>query len=164
MEILFPQILFQIVNFGIIVAVLYKFLYKPILKILDQRSQKVSQGLQAAEANLKAQEELDDKVKSEIKQAQSEASKVVKSAKTDAEKQAQEILAKAREQAGAIVAKERASMEASFSQEKKQMEADFAAMVTQTTKELLATYLTDSEQKKIIDHQIKDLKNYHFQA
>lgn len=164
MEILFPQILFQIVNFGIIVAVLYKFLYKPILKILDQRSQKVSQGLQAAEANLKAQEELDDKVKSELKQAQSEASKVIKSAKTDAEKQAQEILAKARGEATTIIAKERAGMEASFAQEKKQMEADFAAMVTQTTKELLTTYLTDSEQKKIIEHQIKDLKNYHFQA
>lgn len=164
MEILFPQILFQIVNFGIIVAVLYKFLYKPILKILDQRSQKVSQGLQAAEANLKAQEELDDKVKSELKQTQSEASKVIKSAKTDAEKQAQEILAKARGEASTIVAKERAGMEASFTQEKKQMEADFAAMVTQTTKELLTTYLTDSEQKKIIEHQIKDLKNYHFQA
>jgi len=161
-EILFPQILFQIINFGIIVVVLFKFLYKPILKILDQRSQKVTQGLQAAEANLKAQEEMDKTVQAELKKARAEAINITKAAKKDADKEALEIVAQAKADAKKVLAKERSSLETSFAEEKKRLEADFTSMVTQTTKELLSEYLSEAEQQKIIAAQIKDLKNYHF--
>jgi len=38
MDIQLPQIIFQIVNFGVVVGALTYLLYKPVKKMLDERS------------------------------------------------------------------------------------------------------------------------------
>jgi F-type H+-transporting ATPase subunit b len=161
-EILFPQILFQAINFAIIVVVLVKFLYKPIIKILEQRSQKVTEGIQAAEKNIKSQSEMDETIKAEMKKAHEEAQAITKSAKKDAEREASKIIEQAKTDAQKVLAKERTSLEATFAQDKKSLEDDFVSMVTQTTSELLSEYLSKEEQQKIVAREIKELKNYHF--
>ena len=59
MDIQLPQILFQAINFSVVMGALTFLLYKPVLKMFDERSQKISEGLKAAEAALKEKEELD---------------------------------------------------------------------------------------------------------
>ena len=44
-----PGLLTQIVSFLILFAVLYKFLYGPVTRMLDERSQRIKEGLEAAE-------------------------------------------------------------------------------------------------------------------
>ena len=44
-----PQLIAQIVNFAILLIILRLTLYKPILKMLDERKQKIAEGLNAAE-------------------------------------------------------------------------------------------------------------------
>lgn len=163
MEILLNQIIFQIINFGIIMFVLAKFLYKPILSILDQRSQKVSQGVKAAEENLKAQEEIDTKVKQEMKKAQTEANAILKNSQKSAKKQADDIISEAKKEASKVLAKERKSLESSLEADRKKLESEFVDSVTQTSKQLLGQYLSTAEQKKIIEAQIKELKGFSFQ-
>ena len=51
-----PMLLTQIVNFTIMLLLLTKFLYKPILKALKERKEKISQGLIYAE-KMQAEEE-----------------------------------------------------------------------------------------------------------
>ena len=53
MEIDIKQVLLQLLNFGILVFIFGKFMFQPILKILDARSKKIQDGQLAAEKSLK---------------------------------------------------------------------------------------------------------------
>ena len=55
------QIILQIVNFAVLVTVLTKFLYKPILKILEGRAQRIQEGLEAAEKSLEERAAVEEK-------------------------------------------------------------------------------------------------------
>jgi len=45
-------LLIQAVNFGLLLAALTYFLYKPILKIIDERREKVAEGVRTAERHI----------------------------------------------------------------------------------------------------------------
>ena len=80
-------LLTQIISFSILVGILYSFLYKPILKMLDNRSNKIKESLSKA---------------TEV-QAQSEETETAIQAKlAEANKASQDILSKARETASKL--------------------------------------------------------------
>ena len=45
--------MFQLINFGVLVFVLNRFLYQPILKIIELRNKKIEDSIKAAEETLK---------------------------------------------------------------------------------------------------------------
>jgi F-type H+-transporting ATPase subunit b len=158
MDIQISQILFQILNFSVVLYVLNKFLYKPILNILDQRKNKIESGMAAAEENLHAQEELETTKKQILSKAQAQASKIVADAKKAALKESAVVLDKAKVSASKVLAKDRKALENSVEIERKELEKQFSKLVVQTTEQLLKKYLNPAEQKKIISSQLKDLK------
>lgn len=157
MEINFLQVLFQAVNFGVILFVLNKFLYKPIKKVLDDRQDKINEGLKAAEKNLKAQDELEKTKKQELAKARREAAKLVSDAKKDAKLQADSIVKDAKDKAS----QEAARIIQSAKESAKSAEADMAASVKEltiaSTRKLLGSTLSDAEIKKITTAMIKKL-------
>ena len=78
-------LLAQIVNFLIILFVLKKFLYKPVLKIMSDREKEVKKGIEDAQA---AQLKLDDATQKEaeiLKKASERADKLIEEAKAQAQ-------------------------------------------------------------------------------
>ncbi len=67
-------LLIQLVNFGVLLSVLTYFLYKPVLRIIDERQRKIAEGVATAEA---ADRKLSD--------AKAESDEMVGSAARDAE-------------------------------------------------------------------------------
>ena len=84
MEINIYQILFQILNFGVVMYLLNKVLYKPVMKMLDDRAKKINEGMSQAEKNLKAGEEIEKTKKAEVSKARKEASSIIAAAEVDA--------------------------------------------------------------------------------
>lgn len=98
----------QIVNFLIILFVMRRFFYKPILEMLHKRQKSIEEGVTKAEAAQKLFEKTTEKEKAVLKKAQDEAKKIIaivkeqrdemlKTAELDAKKQAETILKEARE-------------------------------------------------------------------
>ncbi len=96
--IILPQLIAQIMNFAILLLILRFTLYKPILKMLDARRQKISEGLDAAES---AREEA------------SEAQASIEGQLDNARQQSQEILANAQQIATRIQEEARSESERS---------------------------------------------------
>jgi F-type H+-transporting ATPase subunit b len=99
----------QIINFLIILFVLKKFLYKPILQTLQSRQQRIKEGLKQAEEAQVLLEKTAQKEQEVLKKAQSEArllleetkkqrDEILKEAELSAKKHADQILAEARKQ------------------------------------------------------------------
>lgn len=152
------QILLQIANFSILMFVLVKFLYQPLTKVLDQRSQKIEEGMVAAEKNIKEAGKMEETVKEEISKARKEAAKITAEARKNAETDAQAILDKAKAEAKKAIQKERQAFEATMKEEEQKLQAKLADLVTQTTAQLLRGTLAEKDQKAIIAAQLKQLK------
>ncbi len=121
------KILFYLVNFGILVGVLTKFLYKPYLNIIDERKQSISDAFKhAEETNQKADEKMEE-YNSRIANVEEESREIIKNAKMRAESQAGDIIEEAKEQAMKI----KIQAEKEIEREREKAMADMKAQISQ---------------------------------
>lgn len=97
-------IIIQLVNFGILMAVLVYFLYKPILRILQEREDKITKGLKDAEAAAKERAEAGSEKQAILTSAHQSAEEVEKRAKAAAQVEAAEIISGAQDKAASVLA------------------------------------------------------------
>jgi len=157
MEIHITDLLFQIINFSILLFVLGKFLYKPILKVLDERATKIKEGLEAAEKNVKLQGEVETEKKAILTAAKKEADTIVKEAKKEAEALTSAAALQAKKDARSTLEKEKSAMFAQLAEEKQQLQKNMSAMVIKATEQVLKDSVSLKVQKDLVDKQIKSL-------
>lgn len=119
-------IIIQLVNFGILMAVLGYFLYKPVLKMLAEREAKIKQGVIDAEAAAKALSQAEAEKKAILTTAHTSAEEVVAKAKGVGEETASNIVAKAEKDAAATLETAAVKAEQLRAQIQKEAEAEIA--------------------------------------
>lgn len=160
MEIKWSQLLFQIINFGVLVWLLNRFLYRPILKIVEMRNKKIEDSIKAAEMTLKEKEKLSLLKQQARAEAEKEAVAIIEKAKKTADSSGKEIINEAQKEAELAVDKKMRSVRETIAAEEKRLTQKLGQLVVATTRQLLQTSLTAEEQKRILDRQIKQLKNF----
>ena len=96
-------LLAQAVNFGLLLTVLTYFLYKPVLKIIDERREKVAEGVRKAEAATRRLQEAKTEGEGMVGEAARQAEGIVAEARTRAGERADEIVRTAESQAAATL-------------------------------------------------------------
>jgi len=104
-------LLIQAVNFGLLIAVLTYFLYKPILKIIDERREKIAEGVRTAAAAARRLQEAKQESDSIVGSAAKEAEGLVSAARTRADERAGEIVKAAQSRSDALLAEAQARAE-----------------------------------------------------
>ena len=105
-------IIWTVVIFVILLALLYRLGYPALLKMVEDRERRIQKLLDDAEkANAEAQRLLDEH-KKQIAAARNEAQEILAKAKTVSQKERETLLAKAREEYGALLARARKDIEA----------------------------------------------------
>jgi F-type H+-transporting ATPase subunit b len=98
-------LLAQTVNFVILVFILKRFLYKPVLKVIDQRRDLIADSMKKVQEIDKRKEELDKERVKILRKADEEAGALLKRAKEEAESMRTEIEKAAQAQASHILQK-----------------------------------------------------------
>lgn len=93
----------QIVNFLILVAILAKFAYKPLMQGLEERQQKIADTIDAAEREKREAEQLKLEYKQQLAEARVKAQAIVETAEKLAEENKEEILRSARAESAHII-------------------------------------------------------------
>ena len=158
MEIRWYQLLFQVVNFGLLIFLLNRFLYRPILKIIELRNKKIEDSIKAAEESLKEKEKIANLKKQAMSEAEKEAVKIVDAAKTQADKAGKQIIAAAQSEAEAAIGKKLVLLNETLAQEETKLRQRIGELVVTTTRQVLKGSLTRDEQKRIVDKQINELR------
>lgn len=120
-------LLAQIINFLAIMILLKMFLYEPVLKMLEERRDKIRESLSAAEtarAEAAAQTAENDKI---IADARRDAQKIINQAQEAAKRRQADIMAQAQKEATAL--KERAQNDIEY--ERQQVMTDVRDQVAQ---------------------------------
>ena len=149
----------QIINFTLLAVLLYFVAYKPILRMLDERSARIKQGLDDAEQASRRAAEMEQEFDQRLAEARKEGQEIIAQATQMSEKARQEILATAREEARAQVekAKEEISREREAAMsELRQQVADLSLSISekviggaldqQRQRELIAEFLEQTEE------------------
>jgi len=158
MQINFTQIIFQALNFGLLLFILTKFLYRPILKSLANRDKKIAAGLKAAEANLTEKSRIAELKTRELIKAEQAAAAVLQAAREKAEAVGRDIVADAKTAAQNEVKKEYQRLEETIHTERTKLQGEIGRLVVDTTRSILADTLTPRDQQAIVNNQIAQLQ------
>ena len=96
-------LLIQALNFAILLLVLWKFLYTPVLKMIDERREKVAEGVKKAEAADRKLSEADTEGKTIVANAGREAETLVAAGRSKAAQEGVEILKRSQEKADQLL-------------------------------------------------------------
>lgn len=151
------QLATQIINFLIMVFILSKFLYKPIIKKLEERKKKIEEGLEFTQKMLIEDEKTEKKRQEILDKAKIEAVKLVDNAKLTAKKLAEERLKKADEEASGILVKAREELETERQNIRQELRSETVELAQSWLEILLGKALSEKTQKSIIDKKISEL-------
>ncbi len=96
-------LLIQAINFGVLLSVLTYFLYKPILRIIDERREKVAEGVRTAEKAARTLEEAKTESDALVGSAARDAEQLVASARLRADGVGSEIVKAAEARAQGVL-------------------------------------------------------------
>lgn len=157
MKIQLTQILFQIINFSVVVGALSYLLYNPILKVLDERKKKIEAAQKKAEEIETEKANLDKTIQTTQREAEKKAAQILDEAREAAQAQSKKSLAEAKKKAQ----KEIETLKANWADEKaaemKSMKKDFSDAVMNVTQKVLGKSLDSKAQTKLIDEELDKL-------
>lgn len=143
-------LLAQVINFTILLVVLRRFAYRPMLAFLEERTDRIDKGLKDADAAHKKLGEMEEKEREVLEHAKQEAKAILAKAETSGKQQYEQTLAKAEaavkrltEQAEANMAVEKAKL---LSEAKDQL----AELVLLTTEKVLQEKIDASHDSELI--------------
>jgi F-type H+-transporting ATPase subunit b len=156
MDIQLPQIVFQIINFGVVAGALTFLLYKPVKKMLQERSNRIEEAQKAAEQAIAQNKNIEEMKKKIQKQAEEKAAAQVEEAVKEAQARRKELIAQARKEAQTeaekIVAAAQDERIAILNEAKSQFEGAVLAAV-----ERIVGSFDKKAQSKIIDTELENL-------
>lgn len=97
-------LIIQVVNFGLLLLILWKFLYTPVLRMIDQRRGTIAEAVKKAEAADQRLADADTEGKSIVASAGREAEGLVASGRSKATQEGAEILKRTQEKADQLLA------------------------------------------------------------
>lgn len=127
----------QVINFVVLASLLSYFLYKPILKLVNERESKIKQGLQDAEEAKKTLEGAEGEKKDILSLAHLEAEAVEKRAETHAKEKAEALAVASATASAAKLAQAESRAEALIEEARKKSEAEVAKIAILAAEEIL---------------------------
>ncbi len=148
----------QLVNFSIVLFILWKWVFTPVTKALQKRTQKIEDSLKTAESITKDKLEFEKWKAVEMGKARSEAADIVTQAKTEAEAVRSELLAKAKQEQAAVVLDGKEKLEQEQVRMIQEAKGQLADIVIQATEKILREKLDDTKDKQMAEEALAALK------
>jgi F-type H+-transporting ATPase subunit b len=145
----------QIISFGIVCAILYKFAYKRVLGMLEERRTEIAEGLANAE-KIKADLARTEAQRQEVMaQANAQGTKLIEEARAVAARVQKEETQKAIAAAEQIIAKAREAAAQDHERMLADLKREIGRLVVQTTATVTGKILTPEDQRRLAEETAK---------
>lgn len=147
----------QMITFGILIWVTMKFIWPPLVQAMDERAQRIAEGLAAAD---RAKAELQDanaRVDEEIKKARVQASEII----DKAQQQANQIMDKAKADALLEAARQKAiaqtEIEGMVGKARETLRSQVAALAVQGAQKIIQREINPDAHKVLLDQLVTEI-------
>ncbi len=151
------SLLFQILNFAVLLLLLRLFAYKPVLNILQERRRKIEESLATADLLAKERAALSAQQKEIISQAESKASALVRQSQDQAKKLLAEANEEANRQKEQILTDTRAQAQVEIAALRGELQKEVVGLVVATTEKVLEEKLDSAADTMLIEKKLQQL-------
>lgn len=144
----------QIINFTILVVVLTKLVYKPVLAALEKRRKKIEEGLALTEKLTKEKEELEVRKTKVIKEAQKEARAILDKARDQGKKVEVEIIEQARITASEVVQRGKKDLDLRKKEMESRLLKETVDLATVLTSKLIGEVMDEGKQEAFLKKRL----------
>lgn len=159
---LFPNIwtvISQLCATAVLFFLMYKLAYKPVKKILDERSDYEQSRISEADVLKEETERLNEEAKQGIIEANKSAEDIVASAREEAEIIKKELVEQGKEQSKQIMENAQREIEVQRSKMLQDLHAEIVDATISATEMMLKTKIENQEDKDNIDTFVKEVIN-----
>lgn len=151
-----PSLVAFLINFFLLLGLLTLVLYKPVTRMLDQRSAKIKESLEQAERIQQESVRAEESVKVEIDAGRREGQALINQAAQRAEKVKEAARAEARQEAEILVAKARTEIDRERDESFNQLRQEFADLAIVAAEKVIGQSLDKKAHQELIDKVLEE--------
>ena len=150
-------LLAQAVVMIVFVAICWRYIYPPILTVMQEREKKISDGLEAAKKADDSLEEAKLAFDKELNQAKAEAAEILEKANARASKIVSDASSKAESEAEKIMASAETAIENETNKAKEELRQQMSDIIIDTTQKILGDEISKEKHQEILKKAAKEL-------
>ena len=150
-------LLAQAVVMIVFVAICWRYIYPPILSVMQEREKKISDGLEAAKKADDSLEEAKLAFDKELNQAKAEAAEILEKANARASKILSDASSKAESEAEKIMASAETAIENETNKAKEELRQQMSDIIIDTTQKILGDEISKEKHQEILKKAAKEL-------
>lgn len=150
------NIIWSVANILILYILLRIFLFKPINKIMDDRTRSVQDDLDSAKKSREEAEELKQQYADELSGAKEEAQRIIMKAHEDAENERSAIIRKSQEEADKLIADADKTIENERKTALRQAQTQIADLAIEAASRIIGENLDDEKNRRLVDEFLSE--------
>jgi F-type H+-transporting ATPase subunit b len=143
-----PLLIAQIVCFSVVIIVLWRFAFKPVLATIDERQRQIQNGLRYTEEMKAKLAQTQQETAGLIKQAQAEGARFIEDARRAAKELSDRQQKEASARAEDLIVKAQQAMELEHKRMMEEARTEVARLVVTTTQRVLAKELSEADRSR----------------
>jgi F-type H+-transporting ATPase subunit b len=151
-----PVLLFQLVNFAFLLLVLRLVVYKPVLKMLDERRERIREGLNAADRGREQAAEAELRAREQIEAARREGQQIVANAQQVAQRLQEEGRQQALQQQEAMLERARGEIQLERDSAISELRREFADLTIAAAEKVIGQSLDRSAHQRLIEQALSE--------
>jgi len=151
-----PLLVVFVVNFIVLFVLLRLFLYKPVLKMLDERTKRTKDAMELAEVTKKEFEQAKVEVQEQIEKGRQEAQAILTQAMQVGERLKEESRQEAQKQAQVIVDRTRSELEAERDKIVGDLRREFVDISISAAEKVIKETLDKEKHRKLIEETLQE--------
>ena len=156
-EVTWPKFIAQLVLFIIVIFVLNRFAFGPLLKVLEERRKRIEEGQLNAEKIKKQLAEAELRYQEVLRKANDDAQILLEESRKNNEAFSQREMEKAVKESAAIVERARHEITSERNRMVDEVKREMVSLVVKTTAKVAGKVLSPEDQKRLSEEAAKDL-------
>ena len=146
-----PGLISQFVNFGILLLILWRFVLPPVQRMLDERSRRIQESLEAAERMKTQATETERMLEQQREEGRRQAQQIIGQAQEIARRIEEEARTQARADADALVARARTEIQLERDSAIADLRREFADITVSAAEKVINQSLDRQAHRRLID-------------
>ena len=150
------SLIVYLVNFLILLGVLYLFAYKPVLRMLDQRSTRIRESLETAERVQAESRRQQEELQRQMEEARQEGQQVIEQARRLADQFREEERERVRQEANAMLERAQADIQRERNSAVEEVRRQFADLAIRAAERVIDRSLDSEAHRDLIDRVLQE--------
>lgn len=146
-----PNLVAQLVNFALLLVILWAVAYRPLLRLFDERSRRIREGLEAADRMKQEAAAREQAMQAELEGARREGQQIIAQAQQIGNRLQEEARERARAEGEALVARARTEIEMERDAAIGELRRQFAELTISAAEKVIGQSLDRRAHQRLID-------------